>query len=119
MLTTVDRMTNAGLSPTDFKRAFIQCSKCKGMVACRNVYFHCCVSVETSEEFAPLDRIELLHCTGTEGLSERSFEALMSYCDDCDKYMTHRASLHHDCVFFATYLGEDLAEDFAMEMDVV
>lgn len=119
ILTTMDRMTNAGLSSIDFQRAFIQCWKCRGMIARRNVHFHSCASVKTSEEFAPLDRVSLLHCTGTEGLTEQSFEALMSYCDDCEKYMTYRASLHHDCVFFDTYLGEDLAEDFTMEMDLV
>lgn len=119
MLTTMDRMTDAGLSATDFQRAFIQCQKCKGMIARHNIYFHQCASVETSEEFAPLDRVSLLHCTGTEGLTERSFEALMSYCDDCEKYMTYRASLHHDCVLFDTYFGEEFGEEFAMEMDLV
>lgn len=119
MLTRMDRLTNAGLSPTDFQRAFIQCWKCNGVVARRNAHFHSCALVKASKEFAPLDRVELLHCTGTEGLTNRSFEALMSYCRDCDKFMTYRASLHHDCVFFDTYLGEDLAEEVAMETDLV
>lgn len=89
----------------------MQCKKCDALTASRNALFHCCATVQASEDFAPLDRTELLHCVGTEGLKPKSFEALMSYCDDCEKFMTHRASLHHDCVFFKTYFGEDFDMD--------
>lgn len=49
----------------------------------------------------------LLYCTGTEGLRPASFEALMSYCKDCNKFMTHRALLHHNCVSLDMEFGKD------------
>lgn len=110
LLTRLDCLINAGLSPEDFQKVFVECWKCKGLMARRNVCFHSCADVKASQEFDPLDRFSLLHCTVSGGLKRESFEALMSYCGDCDKYMTHRTSLHHDCVLFAAYFGEDLAE---------
>lgn len=106
ILTRLDCMINAGLSHAEFKSVFTQCKKCKGLIARRNVHFHCCATVMAMQEFTPLDRASLLHCTGTEGLKPKSFEALMSFCDDCNKIMTHRTSLFHDCVFLKKYCEE-------------
>lgn len=109
---------DAGLSPAEFVQVFMQCAKCAAVTARRNVHFHSCVNVRTSVSFAPLDRIDLLHCVATDGLKPECFEALMSYCEDCDKFMTHRAGLHHDCVFFKMYFGEDLGTYLESDLDM-
>lgn len=110
LLTRLDCLMNAGLSPVDFQKIFTECDLCSALIARRNIYFHRCATVLASRAFAPLDRTSLIHCTGTEGLKPESFEDLMSYCRDCDKFMTYRTSLHHDCVLFKLTFGEEIDE---------
>lgn len=111
LLTRLDSLVNAGLSPRDFQKIFTECEKCAALTARRNVHFHSCAVVLASKPFAPLDRASLIHCTGTEGVRPESFEDLMSYCEDCDKYMTYRTSLHHDCVLFKLTFGDELGDE--------
>lgn len=112
LLTRLDCLINAGLSPVDFQKVFAECERCSALIARRNAHFHRCATVLASKAFAPLDRASLIHCTGTEGLKPESFEDLMSYCEDCDKFMTYRTSLHHDCVLFKLTFGEQAAEEW-------
>lgn len=100
-LARLDTLVNPGLCETEFKSLFIQCFDCEAVVARRNTHYHSCPEVKASKAFAPLDRTSLLHCIGTGGVKPESFADLMSFCTepDCQKFMTYRASLHHDCVF--------------------
>lgn len=74
------------------------------MTARRNTHFHSCAAILGESEMAMLDDgVSRLFSREVEGLKLETFEALFSTCKICHKYMTHRMSVIHDCVFEARY----------------
>ncbi|KAF9456027.1 hypothetical protein BDZ94DRAFT_1315569 [Collybia nuda] len=76
LLWKLDSFADAGLLYADLCVVFVQCGKCKALTARCNIHYHQCQ---------------------TEGIRHESFEDLMSFCGLCQRFMTHRAALLHDC----------------------
>lgn len=108
LLERMDSLFNAGITGAELHRVFIQCDYCDAMTARHNIHFHRCAVVAVSQPFTPRDRLALLYSTEAEGLKPGRFEALLTSCMRCKKFMTSKTSIHHDCLFEARYKAAGL-----------
>lgn len=100
LLVQLDSVVDAGITPASFQQLFTECRACHTCIARLQLMHHdCATMLSMLPGSSSGDRVRLLQAVSSDGLPPARFEALFFHCKSCDRIMTHRASVYHDCVF--------------------
>ena len=87
-----------GITKSELKQAFRQCSDCHNLLYADRRSHHSCDEDALHPEAANFDLMqELLGMETHSGLSPADFKALVVRCDGCQRFCLSSVTHHHEC----------------------